>query len=101
MVASGSSDNTVRLWDAVTGEEQATLTGHMASVTSVVFSSDGSMVASGSEDYKVQLWDVVTGEEESDAAGDIRGMSIVYRSVPMVARSLVGVRTTRFVYGTL
>ena len=40
-VASGSYDNTVRLWDVQTGECQHTLEGHSHRVTSVVFSPDG------------------------------------------------------------
>jgi hypothetical protein len=60
MVASGSHDRTVRLWDAVTGAALQTLEGH-SEVTSVAFSPDGKMVASGSHDGTVRLWDAVTG----------------------------------------
>ena len=49
-VASGSYDNTVRVWDVQTGECQHTLEGHSSWVRSVVFSPDGSRVASGSDD---------------------------------------------------
>ena len=61
-LASGSGDDTVRLWDVVTGEAIATLEGHTSGVSSVSFSPDGSTLASGSWDGTVQLWDVVTGE---------------------------------------
>ena len=60
-LASGSWDNTVRLWDAVTGAHRRTLTGHMNAVLSVVFSPDGRTLASGSFDKTVRLWDGVTG----------------------------------------
>jgi WD40 repeat protein len=40
-VLSGSSDNTVRLWDAATGAPLQTLEGHTDRVTSVAFSPDG------------------------------------------------------------
>ena len=62
-LASGSSDYTVRLWDAVTGQEKAVLTGHSGVVNSVAFSPDGSTLASGSSD--VRLWDAVTGQEKA------------------------------------
>ncbi|TEY29165.1 hypothetical protein BOTCAL_0965g00010 [Botryotinia calthae] len=61
-VASGSDDDTIRLWDAVTGEPFQKLEGHSSSVISVAFSPDGSKVASGSDDDTIRLWDAVTGE---------------------------------------
>jgi WD40 repeat protein len=60
-VASGSRDQTVRLWDAVTGAALQTLEGHLGPVSSVAFSPDGKQVASGSDDQTVRLWDAVTG----------------------------------------
>ena len=60
-VASGSIDNTVRLWDAGTGASLLTLQGHTESVFAVAFSPDGKRVASGSGDKTVRLWDAETG----------------------------------------
>jgi len=60
-VVSGSSDRTVRLWDAVTGALLQTLEGHTGWVRSVAFSRDGKQVVSGSSDRTVRLWDAVTG----------------------------------------
>ena len=57
-IASGSWDNTVRLWDAENGEQLAVLRGHEGRVASVAFSPDGSRIASGSNDVTVRLWDV-------------------------------------------
>jgi FOG: WD40 repeat len=55
-LASGSVDNTVKLWDAQTRQELATLKGHDGFVTSVAFSPDGKTLASGSRDKTVKLW---------------------------------------------
>ena len=55
VVASGSYDTTVRLWDAVTGAPLQTLEGHSGSVASVAFSPDGKLVASSSDDSTVRL----------------------------------------------
>jgi len=46
-VVSGSSDNTVKIWDMATGTEVRTLTGHTSLVESVSISSDGRYVISG------------------------------------------------------
>ncbi|KAL9117993.1 MAG: hypothetical protein Q9187_005463 [Circinaria calcarea] len=61
MVASGSKNNTVKLWDAATGALHSTLEGHSEFVNAVAFSPDGHTVASRSEDNTVKLWDAVTG----------------------------------------
>ncbi|MCV6636980.1 caspase family protein [Candidatus Albibeggiatoa sp. nov. NOAA] len=61
VLASGSWDNTVRLWDVATGQTLGQpLTGHSSSVISVAFSPDGKTLASGSVDNTVRLWDVET-----------------------------------------
>jgi WD40 repeat protein len=63
-LASGSGDQTVRLWDVATGRQIGKpLTGHTDFVTSVAYSSDGKTLASGSDDGTVRLWDVATGHQ--------------------------------------
>ena len=57
-VASGSEDNTVKLWDVTSGECLQTLEGHSSlRVTSVSFSPDGTKVASGSYDKTIKIWE--------------------------------------------
>ena len=60
---SGGSDNTLKLWDAETGRDLRTLTGHSGWVKSVTFSPDGKRVLSGSSDKSLKLWDAETGAE--------------------------------------
>ena len=64
LLASGSLDKTMRLWDPATGEHRRTLTGHTSGVHGVAFSPDGRLLASGSDDNTVRLWDPATGEHQ-------------------------------------
>ena len=57
-IATGSSDKTIKLWNASSGRELATLYGHDNSVICVAFNVDGSILASGSEDKTVKIWNV-------------------------------------------
>jgi WD40 repeat protein len=62
-IVSGSSDQTIGLWDAETGELlRPPLKGHEDAVLCVVFSPDGKRILSGSHDQTIRLWDAETGE---------------------------------------
>ena len=61
LLASGSSDGTILLWDMRSRERVATL-GHTDGVAAVSFSPDGSLLASGSSDGTILLWDMRSRE---------------------------------------
>ncbi|MDX3231863.1 AAA family ATPase [Streptomyces sp. ME19-01-6] len=64
VIASGTWESTVRLWDAVTGQPLGEpLVGHGKGVCSVAFGrfGDRDLVISGSVDSTVRLWDALTG----------------------------------------
>jgi WD40 repeat protein len=58
MLASGSDDQTIRLWNAHDGTCLTVLHGHTGGVTSVRFSPNGQLLASASEDSSIRLWSV-------------------------------------------
>ncbi|RDK38749.1 WD40 repeat-like protein [Aspergillus phoenicis ATCC 13157] len=62
LVASGSSDHTVKIWDTATGSLQKIL-DHPATVYTVAFSPDNKLLASGSGDRFIRIWDTVTWRE--------------------------------------
>lgn len=64
LLASGSVDRTIRVWDVETGETVlGPLKGHTDWVCSVAFSPDDRRIVSGSYDCTVRIWDVQTGKQ--------------------------------------
>ena len=59
---SGNLDNTIKIWNLVTGELERTLTGHSDSVNSVAVNNN--KIISGSKDNTIKIWNLVTGELE-------------------------------------
>ncbi len=62
LLASGSSDNTIRIWDMAGRRELRTLAGHTANLESLDFSPDARLLASAADDGSTFLWDTNTGE---------------------------------------
>lgn len=58
---SGAEDNSVKLWEVVTGRQIQTLTGLESQPISVALSPDGSYLVSESSNGHVRLWDVDSG----------------------------------------
>jgi WD40 repeat protein len=83
-VVSASLDHSAKVWDAETGHEIVTFTGHPEKVTSATFSPDGKHVASSGADGMTRLWDVSTAAElavfegQSVPAFDRNGMRLVW-----------------------
>ncbi|MGH3857555.1 MAG: WD40 repeat domain-containing protein, partial [Pseudonocardiaceae bacterium] len=72
-LATGSDDETVRLWNLADPAHPTSLgpplTGHTNAVYAVVFSPDGRTLASGSDDHTARLWNIpsalMTGHTKS------------------------------------
>ncbi|BAZ87911.1 trypsin-like peptidase domain-containing protein [Dolichospermum compactum] len=83
-LASGSYDNTIKIWNLATGKLIRTLSGHSRSVVSrsvesVAISPDGRTLASGSRDKTIKIWNLATGElirTLSGHSGDVHSVAI-------------------------
>jgi serine/threonine protein kinase len=61
-LASGSRDNTIKIWNLSTGQVRSTLTGHSGWVNSVAISPDGQTLASGGRDNTIKIWNLSSGQ---------------------------------------
>lgn len=66
-IASSGDDETVRIWDAATGEHQLDLDHRGGSVRAVAFTPDGSLLATGGD--RIRLWDLAAGRPVAEAPG--------------------------------
>lgn len=62
VVATGSTDGSIRLLHIRNGKVLKTLAGHSGPIWSLAISPDGKTIASGSGDNTVRLWDLYTGK---------------------------------------
>jgi WD40 repeat protein/tRNA A-37 threonylcarbamoyl transferase component Bud32 len=76
-LATASLDQTVKIWDAQSGQEVLTLKGHANAVSSVCFSPDGTRLATGSWDQTVKVWDAQSGQEVLTLKGHANAVSSV------------------------
>jgi WD40 repeat protein len=67
LIASGSNDQTLKVWDAASGRLIADCVGHTGFVSAVAFSPDSRLVASGAGTIKV--WEAGTGRLVADCGG--------------------------------
>jgi WD40 repeat protein len=69
ILASGSKNGSIELWNIATGSKIRTLQGHSDRIESLAFSPDGKTLASGSNDETIKLWNVATGTEIGSLQG--------------------------------
>ncbi|PNW74724.1 hypothetical protein CHLRE_12g512750v5 [Chlamydomonas reinhardtii] len=74
LLASGSADMSIRLWDSTTGRQSGkALVAHKFAVTSVAFSPDGKTLASASHDKMIFLWDLESCRESGQPVAELTG----------------------------
>ncbi|GAA6615277.1 protein kinase domain-containing protein [Scytonema sp. NUACC26] len=62
LLASGSDDKTIKIWNLRNKKEIRTLKGHKEFVYSVTLSADSQTLASGGKDNTIKIWNVNTGQ---------------------------------------
>jgi len=73
-IVSASGDQTLKVWDARTGEERRTLRGHKNMVNGCAISPAGDFIVSASWDNTLKVWDTRTGEERRTLSGHTDGV---------------------------
>jgi len=69
ILATGSDDRSVRLWDLPSGKQVIVLTGHTDAVCSVAFAPDGRTLATGSYDQSARIWEIPAGRHLTTLTG--------------------------------
>lgn len=88
VLASGSVDLSVRLWDPATKRNLAVLEGHDGEVQALAFSPDSKLLASGEMYKKVRIWDVASGKQTqifTDMEGKVFGLAFTPDGKRLVA----------------
>ena len=76
-IAVGSSGGNIIILNAITGSQEAILSGHTGWVRSITYSPDGVSLVSGSSDKTIKLWDVQTGGVVKTFYGHTQGVCSV------------------------
>jgi len=85
-LASGSKDNTIRVWDITTHTVIYTISGHSASVSKVLWGGSG-YIYSSSQDRTVKVWDGQTGRLVRELKGHAHWVNQLSASTDFVLRT--------------
>lgn len=77
LAVTGSSDNTIHLWDVTSGALVRRFEGHSNWVQACSVSTRGDLIASASSDTSVRIWEVATGDCIARLEGHANGLCSV------------------------
>lgn len=80
VLVSGGLDDTVRVWNLVTGNALYILKGHNKGVNAIAISPNGKTVTSGSDDYTLRTWNLQNGSLMRTLTGHSRNINAVILS---------------------
>ncbi len=76
-LVTAGGDHLVRVWDATSRKEVATLEGHTAQVLGVAFNTNATQVVSGAADRTLKVWDIATKEKIIALGGPVSAYNAV------------------------
>lgn len=77
VLASSSLDDTIRVWNLMTGDVIHVLKGHTKGVNAIAISPNGKSLTSGSDDYTLRTWNLQTGALMRTLTGHSRDVNAV------------------------
>ncbi|PMD32011.1 WD40 repeat-like protein [Hyaloscypha variabilis F] len=77
LVASGSDDNTTKLWHTRSGILLRTLVGHTGKILRLAFSPDGKLIASESADTTIKIWNTTSGLLQQTLGGSFKHLTML------------------------
>lgn len=95
MLASGSKDKTIHIWDLATGKSLRTFEGDSSTVWSVAFDSNGTRLVTGTGFWRVMLWDLKTGQSIRTLDHSASVWSVAISPDGQVIASASGDKTTK------
>ncbi|MFC7643196.1 WD40 repeat domain-containing protein [Streptosporangium lutulentum] len=69
LLATGSADGDVRIWDTATGECSHVLSVHPQGVWPLLFNEGGTLLAAGSADGTLRVWEAASGTLRCELTG--------------------------------
>lgn len=76
-IVSGSGDDTVKVWEALTGKELLSWRTAGKGVTALALSSDGKQIVTGHWDKSIQIWDASSGKKLSTLRGHAENITSI------------------------
>ncbi|WP_109830958.1 caspase family protein [Reichenbachiella versicolor] len=70
LIATGSKDQSIILWEVVSGRQLRSFTGHTKTISDIIFHPSQEVLISAAYDKKVIFWDYITGKKKKEIFTD-------------------------------